>query len=136
MRPANLSMRHDGTWWVALILWLSVTPAIAFDDAAFCRQLSDYAIKANREKTHAPDALTTNGAMLVDCDRKIVEFKKSVALSYSELDATWQARRQREWNSAYCRTAEWAPIFVSGWKVSMTVRTFDGRRVTFFAECE
>jgi hypothetical protein len=122
--------------WLAIpLVSLSVIPTMALDDATFCQKLTEFAASANADRSPAPDALTRNDEMVVDCDRKTVDFKKSVALSYSELGDTWHASKQREWNSAYCRNVQWAPIFASGWKVSMTVRTFDGKRVTFFAEC-
>ena len=66
---------------------------------------------------------------------KTVRFKKSVAFSYSELGDRWQASKQQEWNSVCCLNREWAPIFASGWKVSMTVHMFDGKSVEFFAQC-
>jgi hypothetical protein len=127
-------LRFIKQWLAVAMLSLSVVPAMAFDDAAFCQLLTKFA-KTTADKQVASEPLTTNDAILVDCDRKTVEFKRSVALSYSELNPAWQASKQREWNSEYCRNAEWAPIFESGWQVSMTVRTFDGKRVTFFAEC-
>ena len=125
------------TRWLAVPMSLLFgIPAVAFDDAAFCQRLTDFAAKANADKPGATDPLTRNDAMVVDCDRKTVQFKKSVALSYSELGETWHVSKQREWNSVHCGNVEWAPIFVNGWKVSTTVTTFDGKRVTFFAECE
>jgi len=122
-------------WLAVPMLALSVIPAMAFDDAAFCPLLTEFAAETNADKPDAPDPLTSNDAVVVDCDRKTVRFKKSVALSSSELGETWHVSKQREWNTAYCANEEWAPIFASGWQVSATVTTFDGKRVTFFAEC-
>ena len=129
-------MRHSLQWWpTAPILSVLVIPAMAFDDTAFCQQITELAAEANADKSVPPDILNRDGDMMVDCARKTVRFKKSVAFSYSELGDTWPASKQQEWNSVYCLNREWAPIFASGWKVSMTVHTFDGKSVEFFAQC-
>lgn len=116
------------------ILSVLVVPAKAFDDAAFCQQLTRFAEEANSDKVSAAEVLSRDKDMVIDCPRKTVRFEKSVAFSYAELGETWQASKQQEWNSVYCRNPQWAPI-ASGWKVTMIVHTFDGRRVEFFAEC-
>ena len=70
-----------------------VIPAMAFDDTAFCQQLTQFAAQSNADKSTAPDMLNRDGDMVVDCARKTVRFEKSVAFSYSELGDTWQASR-------------------------------------------
>ena len=99
------------------------------------KQLTQFAAAANADKSDAADVLSRDEDMVVDCARKTVRFEKSVAFSYSGIRDTWLASKQREWNAVYCLNRDWAPIFVSGWKVSMTVHTFDGRSVEFFAQC-
>jgi len=127
--------RYVKRWVAGPILLLSFVPAMSFDDAAFCERITEFATKANADKPSMADPLTRNEAMAVDCDRKTVKFKKSIALSFSELGETWLAIKQREWNSVYCGDQAWAPIFASGWKVSLTLVTFDGKHMTVFAEC-
>ena len=69
-------MRRYLQWLLAaaMLSW-AIVPARAFDDAAFCKLLTQFAAKTNTEKLDAPDPLTSNDAMVVDCDRKMVEFR-------------------------------------------------------------
>ena len=128
-------MKCYGQWLVVPVLSVLNVPAMAFDDTTFCQQLTQFAAEANADKA-AAEVLSRDKDMVVDCARKSIRFEKSVAFSYSELGDAWLASKQHEWNSVYCRNEAWAPMFARGWKVSMTVRTFDGKRVEFFAECK
>jgi hypothetical protein len=61
-------MRHSLQWWpTAPILSVLVIPAMAFDDTAFCQQITELAAEANADKSVPPDILNLDGDMMVDC---------------------------------------------------------------------
>jgi hypothetical protein len=122
-------------WLAVPMLALSVIPAMAFDDAAFCQRLTDFAAKANEDKGSAIDGLSSNEGVSVSCDTKTLIFHKALALSMSELGTTWHASKQQEWNAIYCANPDWSPILANGWKVAASLTTFDGKRMTIFAQC-
>jgi hypothetical protein len=110
------------------ILALFAAPALAFDDVAFCSRLNEYAEKIN--------AKSSSEGMTVSCGNRTVDFRKSLALNSSRLDAKWHALQQREWNAIYCRNVAWVPVLANGWKVSTTLTTLDGKSVKIDAVCK
>lgn len=114
---------------------LSMTPAMALEEAALCRRLTDLAAQANKQKGGSIDRLSSNQGVALSCAKRTVVFYKAIALSFSEINPTWHTAMQRNWNSIYCGNQTWAEMIANGWKVSSTWVTGDGKRITFEAQC-
>ena len=116
------------------LLLVIATPCFSLSEAEFCALLSDFAIKQNVAKGEMIDAITRNEGMSVSCDTKIVDFKKSAALTSPELYLR-RSGIQKQWNQHYCTNKEWTPIFAAGWSASTTIAALDGKSLTVTAEC-
>ena len=123
------------TPWMYALPLLLVVPSPAFSESEFCEMLSGFAVTLNAANGAMIDAITRNEGMAVSCDRKNIDFKKSVALTSSELYAR-RSGIEKKWNQHYCTNKEWAPVFAAGWSASTTITALDGKSLKVTATCK
>jgi len=109
--------------------------ALAFDEAAFCRQIDAFNARGNAKKGQMVDPLTRNEGMHADCQRRTVEFLKSVAVAASELTPPWLAAKQKEWSDLHCKDRVWSAMMSGGWQIVLLLATFDGKQLRLVAQC-
>jgi len=119
-----------------LALPLVLTLANPSFDAAFCKMLTNSAVKVNAEKGSMVDSITRNEGMEVSCDKKSVAFKKSLTVNASQMNDGWQARTDKRHNEGLCKLEDWAFAIKTGWTVSMPLTTRDGKTFTLTAKCD
>ena len=119
-----------------LALPLVMTLANPSFDAAFCKMLTDSAVKVNSEKGSMVDSITRNDGMVVSCNTKSVEFKKSLTVNASQLKDGWQAFHEKRRNEALCKLEDLAFAVNTGWSVAMPSTTLDGKTFTLIAKCD
>ncbi len=123
--------------WLALpVLLVVATPSLAFDDAAFCKMLTENLADANATKGTVVDSITREDGMELSCDQKSVAYKRIITIDAAQMKPGWQAYEQKRYRAAMCRLEPWASAIVSGWTVSMPVTTRDGQRFILTAKCQ
>jgi hypothetical protein len=133
---AGLNFERETTMTTLLALPLLMTLANPQFDAAFCKMLTDGAVKVNAEKGSMVDLVTRNEGVIVSCNTKSVEFKKSLTVNASELKDGWQAFHEKRHNEGLCKLEDWAFAVKTGWSVSMPFTTLDGKTFTLIAKCD
>ncbi len=116
-----------------LVMTLAANPQF---DAAFCKMLTESAVKVNDAKGSMVDSATRNEGMEVSCDKKSVAFKKSLTVNVSQLHDGWLARTEKRWNEALCNLEDWAFAIKTGWTVSMPFTAPDEEPFTLTAKCD
>jgi hypothetical protein len=112
-----------------------VASAHAFDDAAFCKALKDYAEKTKADAGTMLEQTTRFDGMVVLCGARVVNLYHFVTVPASRLRDGWQGRKQKQWNEIYCLDPPWRAAIAAGWTVKDTVTFVDGTRVSLTAEC-
>ena len=120
--------------WVAFVA-LSATPSLLaqdFTDAQFCQQMQDLAAKINRNIGARLDEVTVQSGMAVRCNEKLVEFKKTLKIPFSNLqDPQWRKRL----NDIYCTNDTLLQAVASGWQVTTTITDSTSERLRMTARC-
>ncbi len=123
--------------WLALpVLLVAATPSFAFDDAAFCKMLTESLAEANATKGTVLDLITREDGMALSCDQKSVAYKRVITIGAAQMKPGWQAYEQQRYRKAMCKLEPWSSAIVSGWSVSMPVTTRDGQRFILTAKCQ
>jgi hypothetical protein len=64
-----------------------------------------------------------------------LETKRFLNADREDMRQGWDARKQREWNAAYCNNETWREAIDHGWSIISTLTFRDGESVSFVAEC-
>jgi hypothetical protein len=97
--------------------------------------MDTFVASGNSGKGRMVDQLTRDDGMTASCQTKTVEFKKSVALSSSDLNERWRAVKRQEWNAIHCSDKTWAAMASSGWQIVAAVTTTNREEIKFVVEC-
>src|SRR5262245_61546437 len=102
--------------------------ARAFDSTQFCLAVRETTRYTGDVGTWS-DRVTRNDGVDVECDRKVVHFKRYYSAPASALRDAWKERKAQEWESAYCKRSIWREAVDNGWIVSATVATVTGEKL-------
>ncbi len=114
---------------------LASTPASAFDHAAFCAAMTEYAQAGQLEAGVWPDDYTKNESISVRCSMRMIEFRRYLTLPPVDLDDAWRAHEKARWNAAHCSDPDWREAIRNGWTIAATLITENGERIWFAASC-
>ena len=114
----------------------ALAPVFAFDDREFCVAAQQFAVAAEKDIGLWIDRTTRNAGMNVSCGTRTVEFNRFTYAPSVSMGSHWRERKAEEWNAAHCKNPIWTEAIRNGWKVSLTVTTADGGRVSLSAQCE
>ena len=117
---------------------LSNGPAVAeelFDSDEFCRQITLLQGQSQPDVGQMLDDITRNNGIAVLCGLKVVELKKFLVVSSSDLRDGWQERKARQWDQIYCADGPFREAIANGWTIAMQTTTEDGARFWHKAGC-
>jgi hypothetical protein len=134
VRIRGLSMRPS-TIPIAITLTLAPQPALAFDQEEFCIAVTDIVHRMNVRKGRWLDRTTRHDGVELDCEAKTLEAKRFINADPDQMREGWEARKQREWNTAYCNHKTWREAIDNGWSIISTLTFRTGEQVSFVAEC-
>jgi hypothetical protein len=120
---------------VAITLTLAPLPALPFDQDEFCVAVTDIAHRMNARKGRWLDRSTRHDSVELDCEANTLEIKRFVNADPDDMRQGWEARKQREWNAAYCNHESWREAIDNGWSIVSTLTFRTGEQVWFVAEC-
>jgi hypothetical protein len=98
MRPSTIP--------IAITLTLASLPALAFDEEEFCIAVTDIVHRMNTRKGRWLDRTTRHDGVELDSETKTLEAKRFINADPDQMREGWEARKQREWNSAYFPTSK------------------------------
>ena len=110
-------------------------PALPFDQDEFCVAVTDIARRMNARKGRWLDRSTRHDGVVVDCPSKTLEAKRYVNADPDAMREGWEARKEQEWNAAYCDEEAWREAIDNGWSIVSTLTFRTGDQVSFIAEC-
>jgi hypothetical protein len=119
---------------LVLCLIPSITMA-QMTDAEICEQLQEAAAELNKEAGAKIDNSTTLDNVLVLCNLKIFEYRKSINVVSPNLKPGWEERRQRNWNRMMCKDPMLLAIR-SGWSIKERLFSSDGEAYIISAKCD
>jgi hypothetical protein len=131
---AGIAMRAN-TIPIAITLTLVPPPALPFDQDEFCVVVTDIARRMNARKGRWLDRSTRHDGVAVDCPSKTLEAKRFVNADPDAMRQGWEARKEQEWNAAYCDEEAWREAIDNGWSIVSTLTFRTGDQVSFIAEC-
>jgi len=109
--------------------------ALAFDEAAFCTSMKDFAEKAKADEGIMLDQFTRSDGLAVLCGVRTITFYKFITVAPGLLRDGWNERKQAQWNEMFCKDAAWLPAIQAGWRVSQAVTFVDGTRIYVEVRC-
>ena len=121
--------------FTCLALLPSLLWAAEFDNNRFCNLWKSAAAKTNKEGPVWVDTITRLDGVAVICSLKHAEFKKFIKVPQSQFRPGWQGRKQRQWNSIYCRQATLLAIR-HGWRIEQLLTFVDGSQHRISANCK
>ena len=92
---------------IAITLTLAPLPALPFDQDEFCVAVSDIVRHLNACKGRWLDRTTRHDGAEIDCEAKTVEAERFVDADPDDMREGWEARKERQWNAAYCNDDSW-----------------------------
>jgi hypothetical protein len=119
----------------AAVILTPQAPALSFDDGEFCVAAQQLALAANNDVDLWLDRVTRNDGVSVSCEKRLVEFKRSVRGTGTSLDQSWRERKGGEWNDTHCHNRIWSEAILNGWNIAASFTASDGARVTIRAHC-
>jgi hypothetical protein len=134
VRISGVPMRAS-TIPLAITLTLAPLPALSFDQDEFCVAVSDIVRHTNARKGRWLDRSTRHDGVELDCDAKTLEAKRFVNADPDDMREGWEARKERQWNAAYCNDDSWREAIDNGWSIISTLTFRTGAQVSFVAEC-
>ena len=134
VRISGVPMRAS-TIPLAITLTLAPLPALPFDQDEFCVAVSDIVRHTNARKGRWLDRSTRHDGFELDCDAKTLEAKRFVNADPDDMREGWEARKERQWNAAYCNDDSWREAVDNGWSIISTLTFRTGAQVSFVAEC-
>lgn len=120
-------------FFIALVLYSNL--ANAFDDKAFCEELTQFKKAGEQDIGQMIDKYTRNDGMTLLCGNKIVEFKKFIVTESSAFREGWKERKAKQWNEIYCKEL-WLDAIKGRWTVAVQIITLDGERFWHKATCK
>ena len=94
--------------------------------------MQDLAAKINREIGAKLDEITVQSGMAVRCNERLVEFKKTLRIPFSNLhDRQWRLRL----NHIYCTDDTLLQAIASGWQVTTTITDSTSEQLRITARC-
>jgi len=81
------------------------------------------------------DRSTRHDGVEVDCEAKTLEAHRFLNTEPNAMREGWEARKQRQWNAAYCNHESWREAIDNGWSIVSTLTFRTGEQVWFVAEC-
>ena len=107
-----------------------------FDDAAFCKSMQEFAVKANKDAGSMLDANTRNDGLAVLCAEKVIDFKKFLIAPSYMMRPGWKDRKSKQWRDIYCKDPYSKLAIQNGWTIATTMTTTDGDRSWITADCQ
>jgi hypothetical protein len=120
---------------IAISLTLIPTSASSFDQDEFCVAVTDVARRMNTRRGKWLDRSTRHDGVEVDCESKTLEAKRFLNVDPDAMREGWEARKEREWNAAYCNHESWREAIDNGWSIISTLTFRTGQQMSFVAEC-
>jgi hypothetical protein len=120
---------------IAITLTLMPAPAAAFDHEEFCAVLTDITRRMNARKGRWLDRSTRHDGVELDCESKTLEARRFVNASLDAMREGWEARKEQQWNAAYCSDEAYREAIDNGWSIISTLTFRTGEQVSFIAEC-
>ena len=120
---------------ITIALALIPAPALPFDQDEFCVAVTDVARRMNARRGKWLDRSTRHDGVEVDCEPKTLEAKRFLNTDPDAMREGWEARKQREWNTAYCDHQSWREAIEHGWSIISTLTFHTGHEISFVAEC-
>jgi hypothetical protein len=111
------------------VLAAAADPARAFDSTQFCLAVREVTRYAEGDIGTWLDRVTRNDGVEIECERKLVHFKRYFRLPPGSAQEAWKERKAEEWESAYCQRSIWREAVDNGWIVSATLTTSTGERL-------
>ena len=121
---------------LAIALAVLSPPALPFDQHEFCDTVMEIAQRMNSRRGRWLDRSTRHDGVVVDCDAKTLEAKRFINAAPDDMREGWEARKQRQWNAAYCNHESWREAIDNGWSIISTLTFRNGEQAVFVAECE
>jgi hypothetical protein len=121
---------------IAATLMLALEPEPAFDQNEFCLAVTDIARRKNARMGRWLDRSTRFDGVTVDCDSRTFEVERYLHTDPDAMRPGWEARKTREWNSAYCENEDWREAIDNGWRITSKLTFRTGDQSLFVAECE
>jgi hypothetical protein len=119
----------------AITLALMPAPALPFDQDEFCVAVTIAAKRMNLRKGKWLDRSTRHDGVEVDCEAKTLEAHRFLNTEPDAMREGWEARKQRQWNAAYCNHESWREAIDNGWSIISTLTFRTGELMSFVAEC-
>ena len=117
------------------ITLLSSPPATAFDHEEFCAALTDIVARMNARNGRWLDRSTRYDGVELECESKTLEARRFVNASPDAMREGWEARKEQQWNAAYCSDEAYREAIDNGWSIISTLTFRTGEQVSFVAEC-
>jgi hypothetical protein len=121
---------------IAMTLTLAAPPALPFDQDEFCQAVTDIEARMNARRGKWLDRSTRHDGVEVNCESKTLEVRRFLNTDPDAMRPGWQARKQRQWNAAYCKHESWREAIDHGWSIISTLTFRTGEQLSFVAECE
>jgi hypothetical protein len=121
---------------IAISLSLMAPPALPFDQDEFCLAVTEIAQHAKARSGRWLDRSTRHDGVAVDCESKTVKASRFLNTDPDAMREGWQARKQRQWNAAYCNDESWREAIDNGWSIVSALAFQSGDQLSLVAECE
>jgi hypothetical protein len=113
---------------------LGVANDASFDEA-FCKKMKQFQQNVLQDIGAMLDSVTRNDGMAVFCGNKIVEFKKFVIVSETEIREGWKERKGAQWDEIMCGNDVIREAVDGGWIIANLMTFSDGKRFRHTANC-
>jgi hypothetical protein len=120
---------------ITLALPLIPSPALPFDQDEFCVAVTHVARRMDARRGKWLDRSTRHDGVEVDCESKTLEAKRFINADPDAMREGWEARKESEWDAAYCNHEPWRDAIDNGWSIISTLTFSTGQQISFVAEC-